>query len=192
MTPGTPRDRDRLMRDRLLDGEAAALGELYDRYAPLVHSLAHRVLEDERAADRVTRDVFTHAWERPGDYTPGERSLRSWIASLAHHRAVELLRATGAAEHAVTGHGSAEELERTVHRAATAARADYIVTAMPAPLRAALNLAYHQRRDHRQTAADLGVSEEEVRRRLRLGLQMLATAGVPRPPGAPSTFSGAI
>ncbi|ESP99472.1 ECF RNA polymerase sigma factor SigK [Streptomyces sp. ADI96-15] len=192
MTPGTPRDRDRLMRDRLLDGEAAALGELYDRYAPLVHSLAHRVLEDERAADRVTRDVFTHAWERPGDYTPGERSLRSWIASLAHHRAVELLRATGAAEHAVTGHGSAEELERTVHRAATAARADYIVTAMPAPLRAALNLAYHQRRDHRQTAAALGVSEEEVRRRLRLGLQMLATAGVPRPPGAPSTFSGAI
>ncbi|KPC85177.1 RNA polymerase sigma factor, partial [Streptomyces sp. NRRL F-6602] len=172
MTPGTPRDRDRLMRDRLLDGEAAALGELYDRYAPLVHSLAHRVLEDERAADRVTRDVFTHAWERPGDYTPGERSLRSWIASLAHHRAVELLRATGAAEHAVTGRGSAEELERTVHRAATAARADYIVTAMPAPLRAALNLAYHQRRDHRQTAADLGVSEEEVRRRLRLGLQM--------------------
>ncbi|CAM5597778.1 hypothetical protein SRIMM317S_00857 [Streptomyces rimosus subsp. rimosus] len=32
---------------------------------------------------------------------------------------------------------------------------------MPAPLRAALELAYFQRRDDRQTAADLGVTEDE-------------------------------
>lgn len=47
---------------------------------------------------------------------------------------------------------------------------------MPAPLRAALELAYFQRRDYRQTAADLGVTEDEARRRLRLGLQLLSTA----------------
>ena len=39
---------DRRMQQRLARGEAAALGELYDRFASLVHSLAHRVLDDER------------------------------------------------------------------------------------------------------------------------------------------------
>ena len=69
-----------------------------------------------------------------------------------------------------------EELEQRVRSASAAARADYIVTSMPAPLRAALELAYIQRRDYRQTAADLGVTEDEARRRLRLGLQLLSTA----------------
>ncbi len=50
--------------------EAAALGELYDRFASLVHGLAHRVLGDERAADRITRDVFAHVWEHPDAYDP--------------------------------------------------------------------------------------------------------------------------
>ncbi|GGS64461.1 hypothetical protein GCM10010270_39590 [Streptomyces violaceus] len=35
---------DRKMQQRLARGEAAALGELYDRFASLVHGLAHRVL----------------------------------------------------------------------------------------------------------------------------------------------------
>jgi hypothetical protein len=42
---------DRKMQQRLARGEAAALGELYDRFASLVHGLAHTVLGDERAAD---------------------------------------------------------------------------------------------------------------------------------------------
>jgi len=49
-------------------------------------------------------------------------------------------------------------------------------SSMPTPLRDALELAYHRRRDYRQTAADLGVTEDEARRRLRLGLQLLSTA----------------
>ena len=56
---------DRKMQQRLARGEAAALGELYDRFASLVHGLAHRVLGDERAADGITREVFAHVWEHP-------------------------------------------------------------------------------------------------------------------------------
>ena len=56
---------DRKMQQRLARGEAAALGELYDRFASLVHGLAHRVLGDERAADGITREVFIHVWEHP-------------------------------------------------------------------------------------------------------------------------------
>ncbi|MGW2700981.1 RNA polymerase sigma factor [Streptomyces sp. NPDC001340] len=183
---------DRKMQQRLARGEAAALGELYDRFASLVHSLAHRVLGDERAADGVTREVFAHLWEHPDSYDPKEGPLRSWVAAVTHRLAVQRLRATETA--ALTGgeSGSAEELEgleSKVHRASVAARADYIVHSMPAPLRAALELAYFQRRDYRQTATDLGVTEDEARRRLRLGLQLLSTAhDVGTPPG----YGGAV
>ncbi|MHA5050818.1 sigma-70 family RNA polymerase sigma factor [Streptomyces sp. SD15] len=182
---------DRKMQQRLARGEAAALGELYDRFASLVHGLAHRVLGDERAADGITREVFAHVWENPESYDPKQGPLRSWVATLAHRLAVQRLRVTETAALALDGGGTTEELERKVHSASVAARADYIVTSMPTPLRAALELAYFQRRDYRQAAADLGVTEDEARRRLRLGLQLLSTAHDAGPTGAPPEYGGA-
>ncbi|MET8581043.1 sigma-70 family RNA polymerase sigma factor [Streptomyces collinus] len=190
---------DRKMQQRLARGEAAALGELYDRFASLVHSLAHRVLGDERAADGVTREVFAHVWEHPDSYDPKQGPLRSWVAAVTHRLAVQRLRATETAALTRGGSdradgradepGSLESLESKVRRASVAARADYIVHSMPAPLRAALELAYFQRRDYRQTAADLGVTEDEARRRLRLGLQLLSTA---HDAGTPPGYGGAV
>ncbi|MET7640439.1 sigma-70 family RNA polymerase sigma factor [Streptomyces sp. NPDC005438] len=170
MANETPPRWDRRMRQRLVRGEAAALGELYDLYAPLVHSLATRVLDDNTDADQTTREVFTHVWENPETFDPSDGTLRSWIADLAQQRAVARLRKR---------HSRLEtpsRVEEKVLAASTAARADYIAGSMPASLRAALHLAYFQRQDYRQAATQLGVTEEEARRRLRLGLQLLSTA----------------
>ncbi|MFI0538933.1 sigma-70 family RNA polymerase sigma factor [Streptomyces sp. WSLK1-3] len=183
---------DRKMQQRLARGEAAALGELYDRFASLVHGLAHRVLGDEHAADGITRDVFAHVWEHPETYDPKQGPLRSWVAGLTHRLAVQRLRATETAALDRAGEGSTEDLERKVRRASVAARADYIVQSMPTPLRAALELAYFQRRDYRQAAADLAITEDEARRRLRLGLQLLSTAHDTGTPGAPPGYGGAV
>ncbi|MER6104236.1 sigma-70 family RNA polymerase sigma factor [Streptomyces sp. NPDC001832] len=179
MPKNAPPRWDRKMQQRLARGEAAALGELYDRFASLVHSQAHRMLDDETAADLVTCEVFGYVWENPDAYDPKQGSMRSWVARLTHGQSVRRLRE----EHALlggtdeeTGAAARSDLEERVRRATAAARADYIAASMPAPLRAALKLAYIQRRDYRQTAADLGVTEDEARRRLRLGLQLLSTA----------------
>lgn len=189
-TKDAPPRWDRRMQQRLARGEAAALGEVYDRFASLVHGLAHRVLGDDRAADSLTREVFTHVWENPDAYDPKQGPLRSWIAALTHRLAVQRLRATEAEALAEDG-GSPEELERKVRSASVAARADYIVTSMPAPLRAALERAYFQRRDYHQTAADLGITADEARRRLRLGLQLLSTAHDTGTSGVPPEHGGA-
>ncbi len=179
---------DGTMQQRLARGEAAALGELYDRFASLVHGLAHRVLRVDHAADAITREVFAHIWENPDAYDSEQGPFRSWIATLTHRLAVQRLRETETAALAQRRPGGRQELERKVRRASVAARADYIVTAMPAPLRAALDLAYFQRRDCRQAATDLGVTEDEARRRLRLGLQLLATAHDSGPSGTPPGY----
>ncbi|MEU3030069.1 RNA polymerase sigma factor [Streptomyces incarnatus] len=185
---------DRKMQQRLARGEAAALGEAYDRFASLVHSLAHRVLGEEKAADAVTREVFAHIWEHPETYDPKQGPLRTWIAAVTHRVAVQRLRDREERERDGAPDGvedlvcAEEDLESKVRRASVAARADYIVHSMPVPLRRALELAYFQRRDYRQTAADLGVTEDEARRRLRLGLQLLSTA---HDVGAPPGYGGA-
>lgn len=176
------------MQQRLARGEAAALGELYDRFASLVHSQASRMLDDESAADLVTREVFGYVWENPNAYDPKQGSMRAWVARITHRESVQRLRSTAAprTDDEYGGHRDDDgdgadgiappDLEERVRLATAAARADYIVASMPAPLRAALELAYIQRRDYRQTATDLGVTEDEARRRLRLGLQLLSTA----------------
>ncbi len=178
MAHSAPADRDRALRRRLVDGEAAALGESYDRFASLVRGLAHRGLADDAAADRLTGEVFARLWAHPEGYDPSQGTLRSWLTELTRRLAVRRLREARAA---ALAHGDGEqdgldELERTVHRASVTARADHLMTSMPAPLRAALELAYFKRRDCRQTAADLGITEAETHQRLRLGLQLMATA----------------
>jgi RNA polymerase sigma-70 factor (ECF subfamily) len=172
-TPAPPR-WDRKMQQRLARGEEAALAELYDRYASLVHSLAHRVMDDDEAADLITREVFGYIWENPDAYDPKHGSMRSWIAALTQRHAVHQLR-----QFENRGRSTPAEVEARVREANTAARADFIVTSMPTPLRAALELAYRERLDYREAAAGLGVSEDEARRRLRLGLQLLSTAMEP-------------
>src|SRR6185312_4130279 len=101
-------------------------------------------------------------------------SLRSWIAALTQNQAVHRLR-----QYESHGCSTPTEVEARVREANTAARADFIVTSMPAPLRDALELAYRERLDYRDAAAGLGVSADESRRRLRLGLQLLSTAMEP-------------
>lgn len=178
MVNDTPPRWDRRMQQRLTRGEAAALGELYDRFASLVHGLAHRVLDDEQDADFVTREVFSRVWENPSGYDASKGSMRSWVAGLTQGQAVERLRW----RHERDG-APPELLEERVRTAYTVSRADYIRSSMPSSLRRALELAYLHRLDYRRTAEELGVTADEARRRLRLGLQLLSTAAAfPLPP----------
>ncbi|MDT0343174.1 sigma-70 family RNA polymerase sigma factor [Streptomyces litchfieldiae] len=171
MAHETPPHWDRSMRDRLQRGEAAALAELYDRFASLAYGIAQRVLDDEEDTGRVTREVFSRIWESPRDFDPDRGPMRTWIAAEAHRLAVERLRLRTGPDS-----GTPAEQAEQVRAASTAARADYIVTAMPAPLRDALELTRFQRQDYRQMADRLGITEAEARRRLRLGLQLLSSA----------------
>ncbi|WP_407912098.1 sigma factor [Kitasatospora sp. NE20-6] len=88
-------DADARLQLRLARGEEAALGELYDRFAPLVHGLATRVLDDQDAAEQLTREVFAQLWTDPSSWRPDEGSLRSWLGTLTHRRAVEHLHGAG-------------------------------------------------------------------------------------------------
>ncbi|WP_063773437.1 sigma-70 family RNA polymerase sigma factor [Streptomyces rubellomurinus] len=185
----TPRWDERLQR-RLARGEETALGELYDQLSPMVHGLAGRVLGDQAAAARLTREVFARVWERPEDFDPAQGSLRSWLGALTHRLAVERLRARRAADLVPTraAGGTAddpaaaeaateapESAEAEIRAVAAAARAQYVVESLPAPLRETITVTYYDGRTYQETARLLGISEQAAKQRMRLGLALLAT-----------------
>ncbi|MFC5910771.1 sigma-70 family RNA polymerase sigma factor [Streptacidiphilus monticola] len=169
---------DQQIQRRLARGEESALGELYDQFAPLVHGLAQRVLDDQDAAEQITREVFAHVWAHPEGFDAARGSMRSWIGTLTHRRAVERLRRERGLDVPAEGAGPTEcaGAEEEVLAAATAARVRYVVTGLPQALRETLLLTYFGGRTYEQAAHELGISPDVAKHRMRLGLQLLATA----------------
>ncbi|MDH6126202.1 sigma-70 family RNA polymerase sigma factor [Kitasatospora sp. GP82] len=152
---------DEQIRWRLARGEETALGELYDRFGPLVHGLAGCILDDRSAAQQLTREVFAHLWEHPDAFDPAQGSLRSWLGALTRRRALDRLRLM---------HTDGRELRAR----ATAARVQYVVESLPDPLRESLAVTYFDGRTYQETARRLGISEQDAKHRIRLGLELLA------------------
>ncbi|MFB6888947.1 sigma-70 family RNA polymerase sigma factor [Kitasatospora sp. NPDC056327] len=167
-TDDAPR-RDEQLQRRLARGEETALGELYDQLAPMVHGLAGRILADQSAAAQLTREIFAHVWEHPEAFDPARGSLRSWLGALTHRRAVDRLRARRAEET-----GFAVEAEDEIRTVATAARVQYVVAALPQPLRETIAESYYDGRTYQETARRLGISEHAAKQRMRQGLELLA------------------
>ena len=71
---------DREVCERLVAGDEAALGELYDELSSLVYGLAARVTGDWAAAEDITQEVFVRVWEHPRAFEVARGSWRGWVA----------------------------------------------------------------------------------------------------------------
>ena len=73
-------------------GDVQALGELYDRRASLVFSIALRVTGDWFSAEEVTQDVFHEVWIHSSRYTLERGSLTDWLVGITRHRSIDKIR----------------------------------------------------------------------------------------------------
>ncbi|SEQ71671.1 sigma-70 family RNA polymerase sigma factor [Microlunatus flavus] len=94
--------------DALRGGGADGLSAVYDRWSPLVYSLALRALGDVTRAEDVTKQVFTELWTGRGSVEPGHASFSAWLIELACARIEDARAATGAVPGASTEAGRAE------------------------------------------------------------------------------------
>jgi RNA polymerase sigma-70 factor, ECF subfamily len=72
--------------------EDVALAELYDRFGRLAYGLALRVIRDEALAEDAVQEAFLDLWRSAGRFLPERSGARSWILTLVHRRAVDLVR----------------------------------------------------------------------------------------------------
>src|SRR5690349_24811980 len=69
-----------------------ALAELYDRFGRVAYGLALRILRDERLAEDAVQEGFLAAWRNADRFIPERGKASTWLLTLVHRRAVDLVR----------------------------------------------------------------------------------------------------
>ncbi|WP_099906503.1 sigma-70 family RNA polymerase sigma factor [Streptomyces sp. TLI_171] len=166
---------------RTARGDRDAYAHLYEALAPIVHGIALKVLRDSAQAEEVAQEALLELWRSAGAYRPERGSVRSWICTIAHRRAVDRVRSVRASsererrvtrEEPVRSESAADEAERILE----SARVRHALAGLSAAQREALVLAYYGGYSQSQIAAVLGVPLGTVKTRMRDGLLRLRTA----------------
>ncbi len=85
-------DTDRDVLARVAAGELDALEALYERYKTMAYSIAYRITNDATLAEDVVQDAFLGAWRNAAKYVEGRGSVKTWLLSIVHHRAIDAIR----------------------------------------------------------------------------------------------------
>jgi RNA polymerase sigma factor (sigma-70 family) len=168
---------DGLIGRRLRQGDEVALAEVYDRFSGLVFGIASRVTGDHSAAEDVTQAVFIQVWEQASRFDAERGSLRSWIATLAHRRAVDWVR------HEVAQRRQSQRpdpepwpsAEDEAVRKDVSERVQAAMQRLPVAQRMVVQLAYYEGCTLVETAAALGIPEGTAKSRMRSALLRLNT-----------------
>jgi RNA polymerase sigma factor (sigma-70 family) len=156
--------------------DESALAELYDRVGGTAYGLAYRVLRDEALSEDAVQEAFLGLWRNAGSFIPERAKASTWILTLVHRRAVDLVRREqrrraepieGAPEPAV---GSAEEaawlrLDRE--------RVQGALAQLPDQQREAIELAYYGGYTQSELAERLGQPLGTIKSRMFSGLTRL-------------------
>ena len=175
-------DADREVLVRVAAGDLDALEELYDRYKTMAYSIAYRITNDATLAEDVVQDAFLGAWRNAARYVAGRGSVKTWLLSIVHHRAIDAIRrrrpTTELPESTDTPPTALTEPDIWAEVAADL-DAEMVRSAMDAlspPQREAIELAYFGGLTQVEIAELTGTPLGTIKSRMRLGL--LAMRGV--------------
>jgi RNA polymerase sigma-70 factor, ECF subfamily len=189
-TSGSDADRtDRIQMDQLARGDLGALDLLYEQYGAMAFSIAYRITGDRSAAEDVVQEAFLGAWRNAGRYVDARGSVRTWLLSIVHHRAIDAIRrrrptvelpdAEATLPDTLTLPDAWADVELRLDRASIQAALGAISDVQ----REAIELAYFGGLTQTEIAERTGVPLGTVKGRLRLGLQGMRAALTPPPDG---------
>lgn len=157
--------------------QEGALAEIYRRHAGAVFGIAKRLLFDRVLAEEVTQEIFVRFWKEPERFDPARGSLRSFLMSSAHGRAIDMLRSeVSRREREARARNVAEagyDLEQEVFELTTAEKVREAMAKLPGTEREAIELAYFGGYSYREVAAMQNEPEGTVKSRIRSGLRRM-------------------
>jgi RNA polymerase sigma factor (sigma-70 family) len=182
------RDGDLIRQVEL--GNEEAFRELFRRYAPLGKALALRVVRQSFLAEEIVQEAFLAIWERAGTYREEHGSVRSWLLSMVHHRAVDLVRREEAqrrraqeqeaAAHAVVDVSDAMDAGQMVVDAMDLGdrrrEVRAVLEELPPEQRQVLEAMYYQGKSQKTIAEETGVPLGTVKSRTLLAMRRLRRA----------------
>ena len=175
--------RDGQLVELVAQKDAGALEALYERYGRAAYSLARRILTEETLAQDVVQEVFLSLWRDARRFDAGRGTVATYLLSMTHHRAVDVVRRE---ENLRRWRTSDEGLEleadpkvRVEDEVLTSERRAEVRAALgelPAAQREALLLAYFGGYTQREVAALVGVPLGTVKTRMAAGMRKMKAA----------------
>ena len=165
--------------------DEAALGELYDRYGRVAYGLALRILRDRALAEDAVQEAFLAVWRSAGSFLAEQGKPSTWILTLVHRRAVDLVRREERRRAEPLDELAQPTGEATDEEAWLRAQRQVVQEALrklPAEQREALELAYYGGFTQSELAERLGQPLGTIKSRMFTGLtrlrELLAEAGL--------------
>lgn len=90
--PGESEQLDRELISRIRGGDEDAFKRLFGRYSPSARALAQRLVRQPNLAEEIVQETFLSIWENPDRYDSLRGSVRSWLMTTVHNRAVDAVR----------------------------------------------------------------------------------------------------
>lgn len=161
---------------RIGDGDAEALGELYDRYGRIVFAVIYRMVASPEAAEEVTQDVFHAVWRRASSYRSDKGAVRGWLLTIARNAGIDWRRSRApriAREASIDDAAELSDDVRVDERVSIRLRDERIravVGSLPEEQRQVLDLAFWGGLSQTEIAMKTGVPLGTVKSRVRLAM----------------------
>jgi RNA polymerase sigma-70 factor (ECF subfamily) len=160
--------------------DADAFEVVYDRHAGAAFALAFRICGSRPAADDVCQEAFLAAWRSAGRFDPRAGSVRGWLLTIVHNRAIDQLRrVTRVRDRTVSDDTAAERVASPDDTEAAAiagqarAEAASLLERLPGEQRRVVELSFYSGYSHSEIADLLELPLGTVKTRMRIALEKL-------------------
>jgi len=177
--------------------DQSALAELYDRFGRVAYGVALRILRDERLAEDAVQEAFLAAWRNADRFMPERAKASTWLLTLVHRRAVDLVRREERRRTEPIGEGAEPAPSGSVEEDAwlrfERERVQSALRQLPDQQREALELAYYGGFSQSELAERLGQPVGTIKSRMFAGLarlrELLAEPGTGPEAWKPTPFT---
>jgi RNA polymerase sigma-70 factor (ECF subfamily) len=177
---GEGESSDSALVERFLRKDVSAFEELYDRHSRVVYALVVRILQQGSTAEEVVQDVFLHLWRNAGQYQSSRGPFVPWLLTLARNRALDQLRLKSERQRRREDHteeipaiAQVPDYERALDEKRRAERVRSLMSALSAPQKKAIEMAYFEGLSHSEIAESLQEPLGTVKSWIRNGLLRL-------------------
>jgi RNA polymerase sigma-70 factor, ECF subfamily len=175
MTPGELSDASLIAR--CAAGDDGALAALYDRYGRSAYGLALRIVRDASLAEDAVQEGFLAAWRGAARFDVARSKASTWLLSLVHHKAVDLVRREEARPANPTAEVpetvASDDVPRAVLDRFERGRIDVALDQLSAPQREVLVLAYFDGLTQSELSERLGEPLGTIKSRTHAALARL-------------------
>ena len=178
ITLSAANERDAELAAGVAARDRSSLELIFKEHGAAVKGVAWRVLRDEDLAEDIVQETFVAFWDSPDKYDPSRGTIRTFLLTIAHRKAVDVVRSEVARSRReekppdpvhidVEDEVWTRDLSDTVRNA---------LNSLADGEREAITMAYYGGLSYVQVAEHLDLPEGTVKSRIRAGMKKLSVA----------------